>query len=139
MALVGAGTALGCLGGWLALQSAAPTPTNEQLQPLVWAVVSTPLLTWLVACLVRRQQIAQALLWCGTIYLASIFSAARLERLLIGNSAALAGGYALYFRLVLALQVVGGLLFAWYWARQPQSQLEGDAATTRRQEVDHAP
>ncbi|HEY1016687.1 MAG TPA: hypothetical protein VGE07_28505, partial [Herpetosiphonaceae bacterium] len=103
----------GALLGWLAWRSAPASPTTDQLRPLVWAVVAAPLAALAASLLSRHSRPGRALVWCGAVYFFSLFAAARLERLLIGDEAAVAGGFALYFQLALAFQAAGGLIFAW--------------------------
>lgn len=117
--LVGMAALAGALLGWLAWRSAPPNPTADQLRPLVWAVVATPLATLVASLASRHSPPGRALAWCGAIYFFSLFAAARIERLLIGDQAAAAASFALYFQLALALQAAGGLIFAWRGSRQP--------------------
>ncbi len=108
------GALLGAAGAWSAHRFIAPSLPPDQLTPLVWIVISVPLGALAGALLAQPRRWAQSAGWLGVVYFFSVFAAARLERLLVGEEAAAAAGHRLYFTLVIGLQVAGSLLAAWY-------------------------
>ena len=111
-AWIAAGIALGVIGGLLARNAAIPNPPPGKLGPQVWAVIAVPLATLAGAILAAPRRWVAAAVWVFVIYFFSLFGAARLERLLVGEEAATAAGHMLYFALAIVIQALAGLLFA---------------------------
>lgn len=105
-ALIGAGWAL------FNLSRAGGSGFTGTTAQFVWAVFATPFASfwgWLVA---RRSELWLAALVCFSIYFFSIFLGARLELLVLGQSAAEAAGHALYYQLTLGIQLIACLVVA---------------------------
>jgi hypothetical protein len=103
---------LGAAWAYFSLSRAGGSGTSGATAALVWTVFATPFFAfwgWLGA---RRGEGWLALFVCFCIYFFAIFLGARLERLVVGADAAAASGYALYFRLTPAIQLIGCLLAA---------------------------
>lgn len=79
------------------------------LHALIWVVFATPFATFIGWVLARPRERWSAAAVCFTIYVFSIFAAARIERLLVGEANAAATSHALYFRLCLAFNLLAGL------------------------------
>lgn len=111
--LVGLGALFGVIGAFMAYQSRAIAPSPEQLKPYVWAVVAVPLGSFIGSLLGQWRLYRPFAGWLGLTYLLSLFAAARLERIFVGQEAAVANGHASYLILAIILQSIGALLVAW--------------------------
>ncbi len=76
---------------------------------LIWVVFATPLATFVGWAITRPSERWQAAAVCFAFYFFAIFAAARVERLLLGEQNAAATNHALYFRLCLGFDLLGGL------------------------------
>jgi len=93
---------------------------------LVWAVFAVPLFTLVGWLLARRRERWLAVGVCFAIYFFGVFAGARLELLVSGRAAADASFHSLYFRLVIAVQLLACVLAAAQRATAPS----GTMATT---------
>jgi hypothetical protein len=105
---------IGAAWAWVARRTVAQNLSPDQLAPLVWIVIAVPLAAFCGMLLVRPRRWAQSAGWIGSVYFFSLFAAARLERLFVGQEAAAAAAHKLYFTLAIILQVAGSLVVAWY-------------------------
>ncbi len=111
--LVALGALLGAIAAFVAYQSRAIAPSPEQVKPYVWAVVAVPLGSF-IGSLVGQWRLYRPFAgWLGLTYVLSLFAAARLERMFVGQEAAAANGHASYLILAIILQSFGALLVAW--------------------------
>ncbi|MFD3166232.1 hypothetical protein [Herpetosiphon sp. NSE202] len=111
--LVALGTLLGAIGAFMAYQARALAPSPEQLKPYVWAVVAVPFGSFLGSLLGQWRLYRPFAGWLVLTYVLSLFAAARLERIFVGQEAAVANGHASYLILAIILQSFGALLVAW--------------------------
>jgi hypothetical protein len=116
-AWIAAGIALGVAGALLARGAAIPNAPPARLGPQVWAVIAVPLATLAAAIAATPRRWPSAAGWIFVIYFFSLFGAARLERLLVGEQAATDAGHMLYFGLTIAIQALAGLVFAVRFSR----------------------
>ncbi len=84
---------------------------------LIWIVFATPFATFWGWCIARPKERWWAAFVCFCIYFFAIFAGARVERLLIGESAANASRHALYFQLTFLFDIVGAVVVALHRAR----------------------
>lgn len=94
------------------LRQAGGSGLTGSTAQLVWTVFATPFFTfwgWLVA---RRSEGWLAGLVCFSIYFFAIFLGARLELLMLGQTAAAAAGHARYFQLTMSIQLIACLVVA---------------------------
>lgn len=97
---------IGALWAGYNLWSVLWGPAAGNVRGLVWAVFATPFATFLGWAVVRGSERWRAAFACFVIYFFTILTAARIERLLIGEDRAGATNHALYFELTLALQII---------------------------------
>ncbi len=90
---------------------------SEVVRALVWTVFGTPFITFWGWLLARRNRGWQAAFWCFMIYFFSIFTAARIERLLQGADIATRNGHRLYFQLTIGLNLLAAFVAALQEAR----------------------
>ena len=119
-AVIAAGIALGVVGALLARGAAIPNAPPARLGPQVWAVIAVPLATLAAAIIAAPRSWAASAGWIFAIYFFSLFGAARLERLLVGEQAATDAGHMLYFALAIAIQALAGLVFAARFSRDAE-------------------
>ena len=105
--------ALAAVGGalWAGynLLSAGDSRDLSVFRELVWAVFATPFVTFFGWAVARPGERWRAAFVCFLIYFFSIFAAARVERLILGEQMASATKHALYYRLTLAFDLLGCL------------------------------
>lgn len=112
---------LAALSALFAFDVSARLPVDQSLRALAWVVVATPTGMFLGRWLARRRDLGGAALWSFMCYVFSIFVAARLERLILGEPAT----HALYFRLAIVLQCLTALVAALHSARDVGTMRSG--------------
>ena len=108
-AAIAGAAVVGGLWAGLNLWRAGDVRDPEVYPALIWTVFATPFVTFFGWAWARPKERGLAALICFCVYFFAILIAARVERLLLGEAQAEAAGHALYFRLTLALDLLGCL------------------------------
>jgi uncharacterized membrane protein YphA (DoxX/SURF4 family) len=116
-AIIAATTLLGALWAGYNLWLAGDARDASVYRQLIWVVFATPLATFCGWAWARPGERWSAAFFSFMVYFLAIFIAARVERFLLGKDIAEATKHALYFRLTLALDLLGGLAIALQRAR----------------------
>jgi succinate-acetate transporter protein len=115
--IIACAAVLGALWAGFNLWRAGDARDDSVFRALIWVVFATPFATFWGWILARPHERWRAAFVCFTIYFFAIFTAARIERLVLGQEAASATGHALYFRLTLLFDLLGCLGVALHRAR----------------------
>ena len=115
--IIAAATIAGALWAGYNLWAAGDARDPGVFRALIWAVFATPLLTFIGWAWTRPAERWRAAGVCFAVYFFAIFAAARIERLVLGQDLAEQTRHALYFRLTLALDLLGGLAIALHRGR----------------------
>lgn len=107
------GTAIGLAGALLARNATNFNQFSEELRSLVWMVVAIPLGTLLGGLAANLRHWTFTLGWVGVLYFLSVFVAARIERLMLGEQQASATKHVTYFTLIAIIQTLASIFFAW--------------------------
>jgi hypothetical protein len=117
-AIIACATLVGALWAGYNLWVAGSDRGQEVFRALIWTVFATPFATFCGWAIARPAERWWAAFVCFAIYFFAIFTAARVERLLLGEELANATAHLLYFRLTLAFDVLACLGVALQRARR---------------------
>jgi cytochrome bd-type quinol oxidase subunit 2 len=115
--MIAAATLLGALWAGFNLWLVGAARDASVFRQLIWVVFATPFATFCGWAWARPRERWAAAFFSFMVYFLAILVAARVERFVLGRDTADATQHALYFRLTLALDLLGGLAIALQRAR----------------------